>query len=497
MGRALRWYDTITISVYFLGLTTLSQTMTPLVIPLLVQQFVGQDRQGTFYGNVRLWSLMVALLIQALMGMLSDRSTLPWGRRRPFIFIGTIANLVIITAIGFTAGLEGMTGYWILFFLLLMMMVASNTAQGAVQGLIPDLVPEHLRGRYSGVKAILEVPIPVILVSFSVGRLIAAGNMWAGLFVAMSVLTFAMLITMFAPEKPLGTQPPPFDWKPLGRLGLMTALFTVIILGMGAAINLFGRLLGDFLSTTNMLILMGLAGLVAMALTIALGVWGSIRLSIGDEAHKNPAFTWWVVNRLAFLVGSTNLASFAVFFLQGRLGLEKEQAAGPASQLLMFVGIFILLLALPSGWLTDRFGRKPLIGISGLVAAAGTLILILAPDLTMMFVGGILVGSATGLFYTANWALGTDLVPKKEAGRYLGIANLAGAGAGAVGAYIGGPIADFFTVHVPQSPGLGYVLLFSIYGTLFLFSVIALGRVTEKVTGAEAHLSTGQQATEP
>ena len=494
MGRALRWYDTITISIYFLGLTTLSQTMTPLVIPLLVQQFVGQDRQGTFYGNVRLWSLMVALLVQALMGMLSDRSTLHWGRRRPFIFIGTMANLAIITAIGFTAGLEGMSGYWILFFLLLLMMIASNTAQGALQGLIPDLVPEHLRGRYSGVKAILEVPIPLILVSFTIGKLIAVGNMWAGLFVAMGVLTITMLVTMFAPEKPLGIQPPPFNWKPLGRLALMTALFTAIILGMGAIISLFGNLVENMASTTSMLIFMGAAGLIAMALTIALGVWGSVRISIGDEAKKNPVFTWWVVNRLAFLVGSTNLASFAVFFLQGRLGLQKEQAAGPASQLLMFVGIFILLLALPSGWLTDRFGRKPLIAISGLVAAAGTLILILAPDLTMMYLGGILVGSATGLFYTANWALGTDLVPKKEAGRYLGIGNLAGAGAGAVGAYIGGPIADFFTTHVPQMPGLGYVLLFAIYGTLFLFSVIALSQVTEKETRVKLQFTPDEQS---
>jgi hypothetical protein len=40
-----------------------------------------------------------------------------------------------------------------------------------------------------------------------------------------------------------------------------------------------------------------------------------------------------------------------------------------------------------------------------------------------------------------------------EAGRFLGISNLAGAGAGAIGTYIGGPIADFFTVNVPQMPG--------------------------------------------
>jgi MFS family permease len=74
------------------------------------------------------------------------------------------------------------------------------------------------------------------------------------------------------------------------------------------------------------------------------------------------------------------------------------------------------------------------------------------------------------LFYSASWALGTEIVPQDQAGRYLGISNLAGAGAGAIGAYIGGPIAD----HV------GYVLLFAIYGGLFLLSVLALKGVREK-----------------
>jgi MFS family permease len=108
------------------------------------------------------------------------------------------------------------------------------------------------------------------------------------------------------------------------------------------------------------------------------------------------------------------------------------------------------------------------------------LVIILAPNLAVIYIGGILVGTATGLFFTANWALGTSLVPKGEAGRYLGISNLAGAGAGAVGAYIGGPIADYFTRRMPATPEIGYVLLFAIYGMMFLLSVAALARVREK-----------------
>jgi MFS family permease len=478
MTRSIRWYDYITINIYFTGLTLLSQTMTPLVVPLLVQQFVGQAQQGTFYGTIRLWSLMVALLVQSLMGMLSDRSTLRWGRRRPFILAGTLANLAIITAIGFTAGLEGMSGYWTLFGLLLVMMVASNTAHGAVQGLIPDLVPENQRGRFSGVKAVLEAPIPVILTSFTIGKLIAAGQMWAALGVAMGALLLVMLLTMLVPEKPLEAAPP-MDWQPFIRLALMTGLFTAVILGMRELIPLIGRLLQEKGAAVQFGG-MGLTGLGAMTIAAGLGVWLSVRLSLGEAAaRQNPSFVWWVINRLAYLIGSTNIASFTVYFLQGRLGLEKEAAAGPASRLIMFVGIFILVTALPSGWLADRFGRKPLVAISGLAAAAGTFVALSAPSLTVIYLGGILIGAATGLFYTASWALGTSLAPKAEAGRYLGISNLAGAGAGAVGAYIGGPIADFFTAAMPETPGVGYVLLFAIYAVLFLLSVAALGRVQE------------------
>jgi len=474
--KRIRWFDYITINIYWLGLTTLSQTVTPLVFPLLVQKFVGEAGKGTFFGTLRLWTLMVALLVQALMGMLSDHSTLRWGRRRPFILLGTLADLVFLAAVGFSAGLEGMTGYWFLFAMAILLQFSSNVAHGAVQGLIPDLVPEDRRGRFSGIKAVFEVPVPVILVAFAVGPLIAKGNMWGGLLVAMGILALTMLITMLVREEPL-RESSPLDWAPFLRLLLMTALFTAIILGMGEIVKGVGRLAEGVSSTTVLIFIMGAVGLVGMAIAVTLGVWASVRISIGQAARSNPSFTWWVVNRLAFFVGTTNLSGFAVYFLQGRLGYAEEQAAGPASQLMMVVGIFILIAALPSGWLSDRIGHKRLAAISGILAALGTLIFLLSPSLTPIYIGGCLVGMAAGLFFTANWALGTDLVPKEEAGRYLGLSNLAGAGAGAVGSYIGGPIADYFTVRVPSQPGLGYVLLFAIYGVLFLLSVIVLRQV--------------------
>lgn len=465
----------ILINVFYLGLTTLSQTLTPLLVPLLIQQFVGIAQQGTAYGNLRLWTLMVALLVQSLMGLVSDRSTFRLGKRRPFIAAGTIIDVLLIVLIGFSTLLTGEQGYWILFLLIILIMVATNTAHGALQGLIPDLVPLQQRGLASGIKAIFEVPLPLILVAFTIGPLIANDRLWPALGVLIAVLVTAMLLTMLVKESPPRSDPQPVNWTPFVRLVVMTGVFTGTIILLGWLAGLLRGYISSDLPLTTAVLVVGGAGLAAMILTIALGVLLSVRIGLGGtESRANPDFSWWVVNRLAYLAASINLASFAVFFLQGRLGFAQEQAAGPASIVLLIVGVFILVTAIPSGWVADRIGHKPILAASGLVAALGVLFVIVSTNLVTVYIGAVLVGFATGTFYTANWALGTSLVPKEQAGRYLGISNLAGAGAGAVGAFIGGPVADYFTINFPDFPGIGYIVLFGIFGILFVLSTAVL-----------------------
>jgi MFS family permease len=408
---------------------------------------------------------MVAVLVQALMGLLSDRSTLRWGRRRPFIVLGTLGELGVFTLIGFTAGMVGMQGYWVLFVLYILSMVSSNTAHAATQGLIPDLVPDNQRGMFSGVKALLELPVPLVFASFVVGKMVSAGNLWGALVSLMAVLVICMLVAMFVREERLDKPAAPFDWNPVVRLILMTVVFTIVILGTGELVNLGLSALHRLPQSPLLRMGVGMTGVLGMGIVVLIGVWATIAVSMGAEIKSRTSFTWWVVNRLSFLVASTNLAGFMLFFLQERFSsLTGEKAAGPASTIIMYVGIFIILSALPSGWLADRVGKIPLIIASGLLATAGTAVVVIFPSFTAIYMGACCIGAAIGLFYSANWALGTEIVPQDKAGQYLGLSNISGAGAGAVGAYIGGPIADNY----------GYVILFSIYGTMFLLSTLAL-----------------------
>ena len=462
--KRMRWYDYITYNIYWLGLNMSSGSLTPIILPVLVAQFVGEAMKGTYLGFLRSVGLIVAILVQPAAGMLSDRSMSRWGRRRPFIFIGAILSILCLALIG-VAG-----SYWVLFGAILLMQFASNIAHGALQGVIPDLVPADQRGRASAVKAMMEL-IPVVLVAFTTGKMVGDGNVWGAILVIMAFFLVTMLITMFAVrEQPLQEKITTPLGPPLVRIALLTAIFTVVTTVFGGLVAFVGRLLSG--RGTIQLVAVALAGLLAMAGSIVIGVWWSARVGIGEGARKYPSFTWWVINRLLYLAAIGSIQGFALYFLQNVV--KVPNAAKATSNLMMVVGICTLASALPSGWLSDKIGRKRLVALAGIVAALGTFGLLLSRDMTMVTVCGMVIGLSVGIFMTVNWALGTDLVPPAEAGLYLGVSNLAGAGAGVVGSGIGGPMADFFEAY---QPGLGYLIIFAIYGALFALSTVTLSKV--------------------
>ena len=187
MNKKLRWHEYITINIYWLGLNVATGTITPVLLPFLVAMFVPAAMKNSGLATVRVVGLAAAMLVQPLAGMLSDRNTSRWGRRRPYIFGGVLFNLLFLLIIGFSPSLLGTGndslafGYNAAFIVLIvgivLLQISSNVTQAATQGLIPDLVPEDQRGRASGVKAVMEL-LPVFLVMF-IGPLVDSGRLWA------------------------------------------------------------------------------------------------------------------------------------------------------------------------------------------------------------------------------------------------------------------------------------------------------------------------------
>ncbi len=490
--KKFRWYDHITVNLLWLAINIRNNAVGSLFLPYLVDQFVRGDIKNTALGGLRTAGLIVAMLAQPLFGLLSDRSTSRFGRRKPFFFLGFLLDLV------FLAGIYLAWDYPTLVIALLLQQVSANLSHGPLQALIPDLVPEDQRGVSSGVKAIFELA-PLILVGYFIAGLVSQGHYdWAVLVTGAGMFAIMLLSIFLVKETPQVEKPDIPFWPPMLRvLGMLAGIIAGAVTGIasgaiaGGVVGLAAwPVFGDRIARISGV---GTAGLVAMVVSVVAGVWAGIRATLGRKIGKDSveraSFTWWVINRLYFLAAITSLQSFAPYFFMFAFRIDREAAVGLTGSLLTMVGLFTLATALPGGWISDRFGHRRVIAGSGVVAGIGSFALLVTiwfPSIPLVYAIGAVLGLATGLFMAANWAFGTSLVPPEEAGRYLGISNLAGAGAGIIGAGLGGPVADNVNNIIP---GMGYFILFGCYGVLFLLSTLSLrgipaGKIVKKFPAA-------------
>ncbi|MEK6255842.1 MAG: MFS transporter, partial [Chloroflexota bacterium] len=194
------------------------------------------------------------------------------------------------------------------------------------------------------------------------------------------------------------------------------------------------------------------------------------------DLKSHPAFAWWFANRFFFWAAFTTMATFLLFFAIDVIGLSEANAQVHLGNLALILGGGILVITLPAGWLADKIGRKPLVIGSGYLAAIGSLVILFVRDLTLLAVGGAIIGVAAGVFISANFALITDIVPPKEAGRYLGVAGIAGAAGGAIARLVGGLLVDPINSYF-NSSSIGYLILYASACILFILSSVAASRL--------------------
>jgi MFS family permease len=88
---------------------------------------------------------------------------------------------------------------------------------------------------------------------------------------------------------------------------------------------------------------------------------------------------------------------------------------------------------------------------------------------------GSVLGAGIGLFITSNWALANQLAPAAQAGKFMGLTNLATAGSGALGR-LEGPLIDLLNNSFP-GVFAGYFMLFGFGAFCTLVSVFLLAKV--------------------
>jgi MFS family permease len=140
----------LTVSIYWLGILTIWGGLDSVVIP---QRLLDLDRgsAGTLQAIIAVVGVVAPILIQPTVGVISDYTMTRWGRRKPYILIGTVLDVLFVIAIATSNGFLALAA---LYFLL---QLSSNFAQGPFQGYVPDLVPASQVGLASGLMGMMIV----------------------------------------------------------------------------------------------------------------------------------------------------------------------------------------------------------------------------------------------------------------------------------------------------------------------------------------------------
>jgi Na+/melibiose symporter-like transporter len=296
--------------------------------------------------------------------------------------------------------------------------VSSNIAHGPAQGLLPDLIPEDQIGKASGFKNFMDMS-GIIVASLVVGNMLGPKNehVSAVMLVIMAVLAVFTAITLiWAKEKPSSGEGPKTAPPPL-------------------------------------------------------------REQLRVDVRGNKPFFWMIAHRLLFLVGIYALQSFIFYYVQDFL--QAPDAAKTTGNLTATLGVLLVITALAGGWLTDRFGSAAMTIVAGALATTGYILLLTVHDVQLLTWLGVLIGGGMGFFLTANWAMANRLAPKGESGKYMGLTNLATAGAAAL-ARLEGPGIDFFN-HASKGAWYGYKGMFILAAVCTVISLLLLPKTRQEI----------------
>lgn len=185
---------TTALSLAMLGLWAAFFAPLQVLLPVQVEQ-IAPATKVTSLALVTGAGAAVALVVNPLAGALSDRTTSPLGRRRPWVFGGGVLGAVALVLLAGQSTLAGVTIGWCAVQLCL------NAQLAALIATVPDQVPVSQRGLVSGIVGLAQ-PLGVVAGVAVVSRVMPAGP--PGYYVIAGVLLVTALgYAVVVPDSPL------------------------------------------------------------------------------------------------------------------------------------------------------------------------------------------------------------------------------------------------------------------------------------------------------
>ena len=137
----------ILLTSYMIGWSALWTCLLVVAVPYQIEMMVGDEGKGSALGFVVAVGGFNSVVIPPVAGYVSDRTVTRYGRRKPYIVIGTICCSLLILLL---PACKTIGAYATIWFCL---QTSSNFGSSAFLGLLPDVVPKEQLGNVSGILA--------------------------------------------------------------------------------------------------------------------------------------------------------------------------------------------------------------------------------------------------------------------------------------------------------------------------------------------------------
>ena len=190
----------VRISLYWLGLTAIDGA-----VGLFIQNRVNFGafaadplEVGRILFLLSIPVAVISILIQPTVGSISDYTVSRWGRRKPYIVIGSLLDVV------FLVGIATSNSILMLGAFAALLSISTNIARGPFQGYVPDLVPEKQVGLASAMVGLMQ-----ILGNVTGFVLVTAFVLLGRIELAIFAVALVELLTMAAVVARVGEGQPP------------------------------------------------------------------------------------------------------------------------------------------------------------------------------------------------------------------------------------------------------------------------------------------------
>lgn len=415
------------LSFYWFATNAQWSAILIILLPKQAETLGGDVNKGFTVSIILGIGAFISMVAAPLLGAWSDRVRTPWGRRRPFLVVGTVLNCVGLLVMSTVPATPNMIVLYTIVFIWIM--IFNNVATAPYSALIPDVVPKDQRGTASGWMGLMTML--GMFVGGSVGLLlskIGTQGAYIGLAVIMLLGMAGTVLSVREPEPP---EVEPFKF---------TTFFQGIL-----------------------------------------------------DPFKSADFSWVFWTRFLVVMGTFTVQEFLQYYM-------KDSVAGGADKFnYEFFGIHLanqphdatstfmiallggaVISAFVAGALSDKYGRKLMVYISGGLQGLVAAVFIFSGNFSVALIMGLVFGLGYGAYQSVDWALASDVLPSEDDhAKDMGVWHIAMTMPQVLAPLIAGFLLDRFQIIGKNAgiPTLGYTVIFGLAVIYFFFGTVMVRNI--------------------